>query len=81
MYMAPDINDLRLNSLQPLQLLVDSTSTSNVTYLGKSLPGTATSAAAWKIAKIDTNSNVNMKWAGLGEFNQIWDNRTSLTYS
>ena len=77
---TPDINDLRLNSLQPLQLLVDSSSTAGVTYLGKSLPGTLTTAATWKIAKIDTNGDTSMKWADNGAFSQIWADRVSLTY-
>lgn len=78
--MTHDINDLRMYSLTPLQLQIDDTSTSGVTYLGKSAPGTATSSANWKIAKIDTNTGTTMKWADSGKFSQVWDNRLSLTY-
>ncbi len=78
--MTHDINDLRMYSLTPLQLQIDDTSTSGVTYLGKAAPGIASSAANWKIAKIDTNTGTTMKWADEGRFSQIWDNRVSLTY-
>ena len=76
-----DINDLLMYSLTPLQLQIDSTSTSGVTYLGKAAPSVATSEAKWKIAKIDTNTGTTMKWADNGQFSQVWDDRVSLTYT
>lgn len=55
---------------------------STVTYLGNSLCGTATSAAAWQIKKIDSTSGVAITFAdGDPQFNNIWDDRASLTYS
>ena len=54
-------------------------------YVGEANPGTATSASSWRIKKIayDTNGNVtSVKWAdGNSNFDNVWDNRTSYTYS
>ena len=54
-------------------------------YIGESLPGSATSAALWRIKRIDqtdTGGDVNILWAnGLVTFNQVWDDRLSLTYT
>lgn len=60
--------------------LIDDTTTANVTYIGDAPPGTATSAAAWRIRKIDETSGVAFTWAGL-DFDAIWDNRAGLSYS
>ena len=49
-------------------------------YFGEAVPGTATSAAKWRIHRI-TSATGNIDWARLAAFNQIWDNRASLTYS
>lgn len=66
-----DIQDLRL----------DDTSTANVTYVGYAAIGTATSAASWKIKKLDETTGLVITFAGSGAYTQIWDNRTSLSYS
>lgn len=54
-----------------------------VTYLGEAVPGTATSAAGWRIKKIDETSapDLTIKYAGTGAFDQVWNNRTSLSYA
>ncbi len=59
-------------------LIVDQAS-STVIYLGEGLFGALTSEAKWKIKKIDLSSGVRIT-AVSEEFNQIWDNRASLTY-
>lgn len=63
---------------------LDYVSGTNPIYIGKAIPGSATSAASWQIRKItyDANSNpTSVLYPGTTEFNQIWDNRASLTYS
>lgn len=53
-------------------------------YIGKAVPGSATSAASWYIEKITLsggNPTVAEKVGGIVKFNQIWDNRASLSYS
>lgn len=50
-------------------------------YLGEAVPGTATSAAGWRISRV-TNADSTIVWAdGDGSFDNIWDNRASLSYS
>ena len=53
----------------------------DVDYIGEASIGTATSAASWRIKKVDSASGTIITWAGTGIFNQIWDNRASLSYS
>jgi len=65
----------------PLTTLVD-TSGGSVIYIGQAIPGTATSASAWRIQQINTASGVQITYAGgLPTFQNVWDNRTSLSYS
>jgi len=55
---------------------------SNITYVGDAVPGTATNEAKWRIMKIDKTTGTVITWAdGNGEFDNIWDNRESLSYS
>lgn len=53
----------------------------DIDYIGEAAIGTATSAASWRIKKIDSSSGTVITYAGTGVFDQIWDNRASLTYS
>ncbi len=51
-------------------------------YLGEADPGTLESAASWRIKKIDTTDDIVITWAdGNNNYDNIWDNRLSLTYS
>lgn len=56
---------------------------STVTYLGLAKSGTPTSASLWQIRKISVSSTVtSFTWAdGDGNYDNVWDNRASLTYS
>ena len=62
-------------------LQVDTVGTT--TYLGYANAGTLTSGATWAIKKIvETGSDVSITWAdGNNSFDNIWDNRLTLTYS
>jgi hypothetical protein len=54
----------------------------NYTYVGKAAAGTATSAASWQIMRVDEGSGVIIQFAdGDTDFNNIWDNYTTLIYS
>ena len=53
----------------------------SVDYVGEAAIGTATSAASWRIKKIDSTTGIVIQWAGTGAFDQVWDNRASLIYS
>jgi hypothetical protein len=59
-------------------LIVDQ-ATSTLIYLGEGLFGALTSEAKWKIKKIDLSSGVRITSSST-DFDQIWDNRASLTY-
>lgn len=64
---------------------IDDTTTANVVYIGKAeLTGAAisTSSAVWQIKRLDTSSiALDKKWAdGDANYNNVWDDRASLTY-
>jgi hypothetical protein len=52
-------------------------------YVGKADIGSVASNPVWQIQKMvmDSNGGVTLQWAGLAAFNQVWNNRTSLTYA
>jgi len=57
-----------------------------ITYVGKAQPGSATSAAVWQICRIDESGTTEVEliitWAdGNKNFDKIWDNRTTYSYS
>ena len=60
---------------------IDSSGTT--TYIGQAKIGTATSTADWQIQKISESGTVTtFTWAdGNTEYDNIWDNRASLSYS
>lgn len=52
-----------------------------ILYTGEAVIGASTASPVWRICKIDTSNGVNIKYAdGDEEFNNIYDNRESLTY-
>lgn len=56
---------------------------SGVSYVGYAHPGTSTADAFWRIKKItQTGADVSITWAdGDSLFDNVWDNRASLTYA
>lgn len=58
---------------------------SNITYIGKAIPSATPNEdqSVWQIQRVTTSGDdVFVEWAdGDAEFNNIWDNRESLTYS
>lgn len=59
---------------------VDDTGT--YVYIGNAIPGTLGSATSWKIKRVTTTNPVKVEYAGGSTlYNQVWNNRTSLTYS
>lgn len=60
---------------------VDDTTTTNIVYVGYANIGSLDSDPVWKIKKIDTINGANTTWAdGDDAFDNIWDDRTTLTY-
>jgi hypothetical protein len=65
-----------------LAVRLDDVSTADVTYIGKASIASTTSDAVWQIAKLDTSSGLVKTWAdGSASFTQVWDDRTTITYS
>lgn len=60
--------------------LIDSTSTAGYTYVGNAVIGSSLANAVWKIAKISTTGVVT-RADGNSNYDNIWNNRTSLSYS
>lgn len=68
-------------STTSLKMLVDIAS-ATVTYTCEAKPGTALSAAAWRIRRTTVSGSITLhEWAGTGGFDQVANNRASLTYS
>lgn len=56
---------------------------STVTYVGAAAPGSAASSPVWQIQRLTfTGPDITIEWAnGNKDFNNIWNNRLSLSYS
>lgn len=53
-----------------------------ITYVGEANPGTAASAASWRIKRLDSTSGLLVTWAeGDSDFDKVWDDRASYSYS
>lgn len=53
-------------------------------YLGQALPGVSSATAGWRIQKLvfGGDGDVVVTWAdGNANFDNVWDNRASLTYT
>lgn len=68
---------------QPMEITLIIDEQGTITYLGKAKLGTATSDAAWQIRRINFSGTTNtFQYAnGSRRYDQIWDNRASLTYT
>lgn len=68
---------------EPLTLRSDATSTANVVYVGYAAVGSASSSSVWRIVRYTiTNGDVVGEFAdGDVDFDNVWDNRTGLSYS
>lgn len=57
---------------------------STVTYVGKAAIASATSSAVWQVQRLTsgTDGDLTIEWAdGNADFDNVWDNRASLSYS
>ena len=62
-------------------VLLDQVS-STLSYIGEAAPKSTTSAAVWRIRRLNTASGIELFYAdGDTRFDNIWDNRASLIYT
>lgn len=55
---------------------------SNLTYIGNAVIGSAEASAVWQIKRLDATTGLVKLWAdGADAFDQVWDNRESLSYT
>lgn len=71
-----------INVSYAIQYAVDS-GDSTITYVGKAVAGSTLSSAVWQINRItDTSGDLSIQFAdGDSNFDNIWDDRESLSYS
>lgn len=91
--MKPLPGSMSINNLSEITSVIEQSSTlyktevdksvTNIIYIGKALIGTATSAAAWQIKKIDktVTDNITITYAAAGAFTATWTNLSSETYT
>jgi hypothetical protein len=72
--------DEQVVAYAPMNSYRDNTTTAGYVYFGQAIPGTATSAASFRIGRLNLTTG-SFLLAGTGDFNQVWDNRASLTYA
>lgn len=78
---VPVSGTVTTSSATPLAVRYEEAS-STITYIGDATAGSATSAASWRIKRMDTTAGIAVTWAdGDTDFNNVWDNRASLSYS
>ena len=71
--------DLQENPDNALE--VDDYTTTDITYIGWAAAGATTNSAEWKVCKWDETTGAKRTWAnGRTLYENIWDNRDSLTY-
>jgi len=70
---------------QQYTVLIEYDASSNPVYVGEAEPGTVESAARWRIKKIaydGSNNPTAVQWAsGTQEFDKVWSQRSTYTYS
>ena len=72
-------------AVNDMMALLDYVSGPNPIYIGRASPGTGITAAAWQVQKVtyDSDDNVTaVQFAGgVNDYNQVWNDRTTLSYS
>lgn len=77
--LTTEAGQVQFTSDQLFTLRVDEAGT--YTYLGDALPGTATSVALWRVRRLTVADNTIEFADGDDSFDNVWDDRASLTYS
>jgi len=70
-----------------MRTLADYNASGNLEYFGKAMIGSLSASAVWQIRKlayevVGSDDRVSsIIWAGDGDFTQVWDGRTGLSYA
>lgn len=76
------IEEIEKNAEIKYDILIDDTTTANITYIWEAEIWSATNVALWRIKRIDESSNFALWWADWDtNFDNKWTERASLTYS
>jgi hypothetical protein len=71
----------RTREVEDLSLQID-TAPNPIIYIGEAPAGVPTSAALWRIQRLDVTAGIIILWAdGNPNYDNIWDNRAALTYT
>lgn len=74
------LNETNFGTPPTYESYVDTTTDTNLVYLGKATPGTATSAASWQIKRYNKSTG-HMSFADdATTFTKTWDSRTGYSY-
>lgn len=77
-----DVNWSLMTSIPAYDLLMDDTSTVNMIYVWEAVIWTPLNAPSWRIKRINQTTWTIIWWANsVNTFTNIWNNRTTLTYS
>lgn len=79
-WQATNLEDI---ALKQYTLLLDEIS-STVSYIGEALPGSLQEDPVWRIKKLDEGGTppLQIEWAdGTSDFDKVWDDRATYTYS
>lgn len=87
-YDASTDTSTRVGPATPLSTIAGATAiqidqqSATLFYLGKAAPGTATSSATWLVEKLDLTGGLSITYAdGNSNYDNVWDNHLSLSYS
>lgn len=71
-----------LSGTGPEKMIILDEASSTITYVGYADIGSLTSGAIWKIKRLDSTSGLVVRFAdGNANYDNVWDNRASLTYA
>jgi len=75
-----------VNAKEPdLTQKIENNASGQPIYVGKAVPGSATSSAVWQIQKITYDGSgflTDVQWGGgSSNFDQVWDDRAAGSYS
>jgi hypothetical protein len=80
---VPIEGDVNIDSIvQYTTRLAEDSGNPDILYVGQAVPGSSPDNPVWRIKRVNTSSGIIIQWAdGNDNFDNIWNNRESLSYS